>query len=78
MDRVGGVNAQNIIGIVFFVDTVISTSLLVILAQKWHKLAVHFDEIHRIFSISDEKIIKGIHFPIRFTAGVILTCGICK
>lgn len=76
LDRVGGVNARNIIGIVFFMDTVISTSLLVLLARKWHKLAVHFDEIHKIFSaVSDGKMKNGIHLPIRIAAGVLLTCG---
>ncbi|XP_029719380.2 gustatory receptor for sugar taste 64a-like [Aedes albopictus] len=57
-------------------DTVISTSLLVMLARKWHKLAVHFDEIHKIFSaVSDGKMKNGIHLPIRIAAGVLLTCG---
>nr|XP_029718703.1 gustatory receptor for sugar taste 64a-like [Aedes albopictus] len=69
LTRVGGVNTQSIIGILFYMDTVFSIMLLVMIAQRWKQLVVKFGEIHEVFVVgsSGGEGKKGIHLPIRAT-----------
>lgn len=74
LTRVGGVNTQSIIGILFYMDTVFSIMLLVMIAQRWKQLVVKFGEIHEVFVVgsSGGEGKKGIHLPIRATACTLL------
>lgn len=76
LDRVG-VNARNIVGILFYIDTVIIMILLINLARNWRSLAIKWENVDRVFQNHNVKG-RSMQFKIRAASCVLILCGICK
>ncbi|XP_055635562.1 gustatory receptor for sugar taste 64a-like isoform X3 [Toxorhynchites rutilus septentrionalis] len=72
-----GVNARNIVGIVFYINTVLILILLVNLARHWRSLAIKWEYVDRLFQNRD-KIGRSLNFKIRVASCVLILCGILE
>lgn len=78
LERIGA-NANNTIGILFYVDTVLIMALLANLARKWRPLALEWERVDQEFLAKETGEAKrSLRKAVWFTSGVMIVCGLCK
>ncbi|XP_058817465.1 uncharacterized protein LOC131680771 [Topomyia yanbarensis] len=76
LERVG-VSAKNIIGIIFYMDTVFIMMLMVNLSRKWHSVAIQWQYVDSVFLDNSERKSKPyLKSKIRYTAWILIGCGL--
>ncbi|XP_055543533.1 uncharacterized protein LOC129729077 [Wyeomyia smithii] len=72
-----GVNARNIIGILFYIDTVIIMALMVNLARRWRSLATKWRYVDSIVPITG-KSNTYLRVKIKWTAWMVILCALVE
>ncbi|KAL9700355.1 hypothetical protein quinque_003796 [Culex quinquefasciatus] len=78
LERIGA-NANNTIGILFYVDTVLIMALLANLARKWRPLALEWERVDQEFLAKETGEAKrSLRKAVWFTSGVMIVCGLLE
>ncbi|XP_058448775.1 gustatory receptor for sugar taste 64a-like [Malaya genurostris] len=78
LERIG-VNAKNIIGIIFYLDTVIITILMINFSRKWHSVATQWQYVESVFRCyADHRKQSNLKSMIRNVSSVLIGCGILE
>ncbi|XP_053691092.1 uncharacterized protein LOC128739622 [Sabethes cyaneus] len=76
LERVG-VNARNIIGILFYIDTVIIMMLMVNFARRWRSLAIKWRYVDSVVPVTG-KSNTFMLLKIRWTAWIMILCALVE
>ncbi|KAL1378566.1 hypothetical protein pipiens_003965 [Culex pipiens pipiens] len=78
LERIGA-NANNTIGILFYMDTVLIMVLLANLARKWRPLALEWERVDREFLAKEASEVKlSLRKTVWFTSGVMIMCALLE